>query len=83
MIGGKYNADEAESDMANQLCLTCAYWFQVRVEGPGVPGIAGSAAQGECKRYAPHPSVGSGHRHVLWPLTSAPDMCGEWEARVV
>jgi len=69
--------------MANQLCLTCAYWFQVRVEGPGVPGIAGSAAQGECKRYAPHPSVGSGHRHVLWPLTSAPDMCGEWEARAV
>jgi hypothetical protein len=83
MIDRKCNTDVAESDMSNQLCLTCAYWFQVRVEGPGVPGIAGSAAQGECKRYAPHPSVGSGHRHVLWPLTSAPDMCGEWEARAV
>jgi hypothetical protein len=71
-----------ESEMAERLCLTCAYWFQVRVEGPGVPGIPGSAAQGECKRYAPHPSVGTGHRHVLWPLTGAPDMCGEWEERV-
>lgn len=67
--------------MAERLCLTCAYWFQTRVEGPGVPGIPGSPAMGECKRYAPHPSVGTGHRHVLWPLTGAPDMCGEWEAR--
>lgn len=67
--------------MAERLCLTCGYWLQVRVEGPGVPGIPGSPAQGECKRYAPRPSVGTGHRHVLWPLTAAADMCGEWMAK--
>jgi hypothetical protein len=58
--------------MTDWLCATCRFWGQVRPEGPGVPGIPGVAAQGECKRYAPHPSVGSGHRHVLWPLTAAP-----------
>ena len=67
--------------MTDWLCATCRFWGQVRPEGPGVPGIPGVAAQGECKRYAPHPSVGSGHRHVLWPLTAAADYCGEWMPR--
>jgi hypothetical protein len=65
--------------MAETLCITCRFWTQVRVEGPGVPGIAGSPAQGTCKRYAPHPSVGTGHAHVLWPLTAAGEFCGEWQ----
>ena len=67
--------------MDPEYCSTCRFWSQVRVEGPGVPGIPGTPAQGECKRYAPRPSVGSGHRHVLWPLTAAADYCGEWTAR--
>jgi hypothetical protein len=67
--------------MEQQYCLSCRYWVQTRVEGPGVPGIPGAPAQGECKRYAPRPSVGSGHRHVLWPLTAATDFCGQHEAK--
>ena len=67
--------------MANWLCISCSYWTQVAPGGPGVPGIPGPAPTGECKRYAPRPSVGSGHRHVLWPVTAAADFCGEWRAR--
>jgi hypothetical protein len=51
------------------ICLSCRFWSQVRIEGPGVPNIPGTAAQGECKRY------------VLWPLTAPTDMCGEWMGR--
>lgn len=67
--------------MTDQFCTTCRFWTLTRVEGPGVPGIPGTPPQGECKRYAPHPSVGSGHRHVLWPVTAAADYCGEWTPR--
>jgi hypothetical protein len=67
--------------MLDHLCLNCRVWTLVKVEGVGVPGIPGSPAQGECKRYAPHPSVGSGHRHVLWPLTAATEFCGEWQSK--
>ncbi len=68
--------------MADELCVTCRFWTQVRVEGPGVPGIPGSPATGTCKRYAPHPTVGSGHAHVIWPLTAAGEYCGEWTGKV-
>jgi hypothetical protein len=64
--------------VADELCITCRYWSKVRVEGPGVPGIPGSPALGTCKRYAPRPSVGTGHAHVIWPLTAAAEYCGEW-----
>lgn len=67
--------------MADRFCMTCSFWTQTKIEGPGVPGIPGSPALGECKRYAPRPSVGTGHRHVLWPLTGPGEFCGEWEAR--
>lgn len=67
--------------MAEELCVTCRYWTQVRVEGPGVPGIPGTPAMGTCKRYAPRPTVGTGHAHVIWPLTAAAEFCGEWRAR--
>ena len=65
--------------MSDRVCISCRYWARTVVEAPGVPGIPGTPAQGECHRYAPRPSVGTGHTHVLWPLTSAADACGEWD----
>lgn len=67
----------------DELCIGCRFWGRTRVEGVGVPGIPGAPAQGTCKRHAPRPSVGTGHSHVLWPLTAATDYCGEWQARSV
>ncbi|MEL7028625.1 MAG: hypothetical protein AAGL49_05305 [Pseudomonadota bacterium] len=64
--------------MADKFCMNCDYWTRVTLEGPGVPGIPGAPSTGECKRYAPHPTVGSGHQHVLWPVTGANQFCGEW-----
>jgi len=64
--------------MAELLCATCRFWTRVRVEGPGVPGIPGTPALGSCKRHAPRPTVGTGHSHVIWPLTAAGEFCGEW-----
>lgn len=67
--------------MSDKVCMSCAFWRQVRAQGPGVPGIPGPPPQGECRRYAPRPTVGTGHTHVLWPITAAAECCGEWTSQ--
>jgi hypothetical protein len=64
--------------MSVKFCANCHFWRRTRGEGPGVPGIPGDPALGDCRRYAPHPTVGRGNPQVVWPATTGTDFCGEW-----
>ena len=57
--------------MIARRCDQCVVWNQY----PKKPGA------GECRRYAPRPSIVNVEAIVNWPETNAEDWCGEWELR--
>lgn len=62
--------------MTDIRCATCRFWDPYY------------DVSGNCQRYAPKPTLvrsrlevnNSDLTEALWPITSADDYCGEWEA---
>lgn len=55
-------------------CDLCQFW-----KPHGTPA---DAVDGECRRYAPHPSNGGEHmEHANWTLTTSDDWCGDFVLR--
>jgi hypothetical protein len=63
----------------NSTCSNCAFWEAPQSEPKQV---------GECRRYAPRPSVDEGHAEratvfTTWPNTYESDWCGEFDLRTM
>lgn len=69
-------------------CQTCRFWMPTyrAYDGPepepeteynGHTTDRAAATLGQCRRYAPRP--GGETEAGIWPLTNAPDWCGEWQ----
>jgi len=63
----------------NSTCSNCVFWEAPQSEPKQV---------GECRRYAPRPSVDGGHAErstvfTTWPNTYESDWCGEFDLRTM
>lgn len=62
-------------------CATCANW--IATQATVLEGKKSSLSnRGECHRYAPRPLITAQDTMatlaLLWPITNASDVCGEW-----
>ena len=54
-------------DPGDEICATCVHWYkELNVKG-------------QCRRYAPRPTVGTGTPvRAFWPNVPGDGWCGEW-----
>lgn len=67
------------SERPEQRCGRCRYWpryLYAEINNLDDAGISGKG-ESHCQRRAPTLA----HGWSAWPVTSATDWCGEWEAR--